>query len=167
VQANKYLLYQIVSLMRSKPGANETRRKRPAQRSRKLLEHAFIGDDFATPFGAHGVPPTLFAFFDHLFGSRCDTNTGSINIISPQKFRSQLCEPVAKTAFGPKDALERIAQHLSRRPPLANLSFFQLDRRLWRPAFQNGSPLNALTWTQHAKCGLAMTRVIQFCQSSS
>jgi hypothetical protein len=38
-----------------------------------------------------------------------DPSTNSTNIISPQKFGSQPREPVAKAAFRPKDALERIA----------------------------------------------------------
>ena len=62
-EADKYLLYQILSLMRCESHANETRRERPAQGSRNFLEHAFICDSFATPLGAHGLCPSVLAFF--------------------------------------------------------------------------------------------------------
>jgi hypothetical protein len=107
VQAYEYLLHQIFSLMRAEAHANETRRKRSTQGSRNFFEHALICDGLAAPLGAHGICPALLSLFHgHLFGSRCPNLT---NRPSHQKFGSQPREPVAKAAFRPKDALERIA----------------------------------------------------------
>jgi hypothetical protein len=95
--------------MRAESHASETRRKRPTQRSRNFFEHALICDGFAAPLGAHGLCPALLALFHgHLFGSRCLNLTDSTNIISPQRFGSQLRETVAKAAFRPKG---RIGAH--------------------------------------------------------
>jgi hypothetical protein len=76
VQADEYFLYQILSLMRAEPCANQTWRKRPTQGCRNFFEHALICDGFAAPLGAHCLCPALLALFHgHLFGCRCSNLT--------------------------------------------------------------------------------------------
>jgi hypothetical protein len=93
--------------MSAEAGANETWRKRPTQVSRDFLEHALICDGFAVPLSSMAS------------AQRCSRSSTVIYLalaapilqsgFTHQKSGAQLREPVAKAAFRPENALERIA----------------------------------------------------------
>ena len=76
VQADEYFLYQILSLMRAEPCANQTWRKRPTQGCRNFFEHALICDGFARRPARMTSAQRLLALFNgHLFGCHCSNLT--------------------------------------------------------------------------------------------